>query len=127
MTKQNFKKYTATTMAAAAAATAIVPVAASADSTSGFLDVSDSNVHKENIMKLSEQGVIKGYENGNFEPYASITRGQIAAMLTKALELSIPEDVDKVLDRYSDVKSSDGYAKEIAAVTDAGIFKGDDG
>lgn len=125
MSNKNFRKYTVTTMAAAMAATSVVPVVASADTT--FSDVSDSNVHHDNIMELVDRDVIQGYENGNFGPYDSITRGQVAVMLTKALELPIPEDIDSVLEQYTDVNSGDRYAKEVAAVTAAGVFKGNDG
>src|SRR5699024_1075221 len=124
--KKTYNKYTATTMAAAAAVVSVAPVVASAD-TPGFPDVSDSNDHHDNIMELVERDVIQGYENGDFGPYDSITRGQVAVMLTKALELPIPENIDQILEVYSDVNPGDRYAEEIAAVTAADIFKGNDG
>jgi len=123
--KKNYNKYTATTMAAAAAVASVAPVVASAD-TAGFSDVSKDNAHYDNIMKLSEQNVIQGYPDGTFQPWESVTRGQVAVMLKEALELEIPENVEDVLAVYSDVNPGERYAEEVAAVTAAGIFKGTD-
>src|SRR5699024_2731222 len=74
-----------------------------------------------------ESGAITGYENGNFGPHDSITRGQVAVILAKQLELDVPSDIDSALENYSDVDQNHRYADEIAAVTAAGVFKGDDG
>src|SRR5699024_793012 len=123
--RKTYNKYTATTMAAAATVASIAPVVASAD-TEGFSDVTPENDHYESIIKLSEQGIIKGYPNGTFLPWDSVTRGQVAAMLTHALELEIPDDVENALKEYSDVNAGDEFAEQIAAVTAADIFKGTD-
>lgn len=89
-----------------------------------FSDIDQTNPHYNHVMNLYEQGIIQGYTDGSFGPWHSVTRGQVAAMLTNALELEVPEDIDATLAIYSDVQSGDRYAEEIAAVTEAGIFKG---
>src|SRR5699024_7275591 len=89
-----------------------------------FLD--KDNPHYDNVMELYEQGVIKGYPDGTFRPWNAVTRGQVAVMLTNALELEVPEDIEGALATYSDVSEGDRYAEEVAAVTAAGIFKGTD-
>jgi len=89
-----------------------------------FLD--KDNPHYDNVMELYEQGVIKGYPDGTFRPWNAVSRGQVAVMLTNALELEVPEDIEGALANYSDVSEGDRYAEEVAAVTAAGIFKGTD-
>lgn len=125
--KKTFRKYAITTMAAATATAAVVPAAVSADTQSGFPDVSESNSHYDAIMQLTESGAIKGFEDGTFRPYAEITRGQVAVILTEQLGLEVPKDVQSALAGYSDVDADHRYAAQIAAVTEADIFKGSDG
>src|SRR5699024_2999489 len=112
------------TMAAATAAATVVPAAVSADSQAGFPDVEKDNDHYDAIMQLTESGTIKGFEDGTFKPWDNITRGQVAAILTKELNLEIPSDIEGALKGYDDVDTDHEYAKYIAAVTEAGVFKG---
>ncbi|GAB4074287.1 hypothetical protein GCM10028778_17900 [Barrientosiimonas marina] len=123
MNKKTFRNAAISTMAASATVAAVAP-AVSAES---FSDVSQDHEHFQNIMQLTEQGVIKGHDDGTFRPYNSITRGQVAAMLTNALDLDVPGNVSDVLNQYDDVDASSDYAEPIAAVTEAGIFIGNNG
>ncbi len=50
---------------------------------SGFSDVKESDWSYKYIMKMLEDGVINGYEDGTFRPKNEITRAEIAVMLTK--------------------------------------------
>src|SRR5699024_694096 len=125
--KKTFRKYAVTTMAAATAAAGIVPAAVSADTQPGFPDVSPGSDHYDAIMKLTEAGVIQGYENGEFGPHDNLYRGHVAVILAKQLDLDVPEDVASVLEVYSDVDENHRYAEEIAAVTAANIFTGKNG
>lgn len=86
--------------------------------------IKKTNPHYDNVVKLFKQGVVQGYPDGKFHPWNDVSRGQVALMLTNALDLEVPTDVNKVLKTYSDIQSGDRYAEEIAAVTKAGIFKG---
>lgn len=92
-----------------------------------FRDFGPGDEGYEEVMKLVNKGVLRGYPDGDFKPYHSILREHSASMLTKALELPIPSDIEGVLSRYKDVRKGFVYDKEIAAVTAAGIFKGDNG
>ena len=58
----------------------------SAVGASGFSDIND-NTHKEAILALVDQGVIKGFPDGTFRPYQYITRGDAAVMVARALGL----------------------------------------
>lgn len=126
MYKKNYRKFAVSSMAATAAVAAVAPVASAADSIE-YTDVKPGDTHYEGIMALSEQGVIQGYPDGSFGVYDNVTRQQVAVMLTKALELETPADVGSVLDVYSDVNADSLYADSIAAVTEAGIFTGNNG
>ena len=79
---RSLKIFTAT----AVTASAIMPVAVSADSTT-FFDVETTNAHFDAITSLVERGIIKGYADGTYRPNATITRGQAAKILAKTLNL----------------------------------------
>ncbi|WP_052087764.1 glycoside hydrolase family 2 [Paenibacillus wynnii] len=51
-----------------------------------FTDIADHWV-KASIEKSVELGFVRGYEDGTFRPNRTVTRGEIAAMLAKALKL----------------------------------------
>ena len=125
---KTYRKFAVTTVAAAAAVASVAPVVASADSATTFPDVNDKTVPTKStqaaIYQLVSQGVVSGYADGTFKPGNDITRGQISEMLTKALELEIPGDVDKVNDVYADADKFYDKAKYIAATTNAGVFSG---
>lgn len=91
----------------------------------GFSDVKPGDDHYEAIKTLTEQNIVKGLEDGSFGQWDSVERQHVAAMLFNALELEAPSDVEGVLEKYNDVNSESMYAKEIAAVTEAGVFRGD--
>ena len=116
-------------MATAAAVASVAPVVASADET--FSDVNDKTVPEadmqEAIYALVEMGAISGFKDGTFKPGQSITRGQVAEIMTKALELPIPENADEVNKKYTDTEDFYDKAPYIAAVSDAGIFGGSSG
>ncbi|SFD86529.1 S-layer homology domain-containing protein [Lentibacillus persicus] len=124
---KNYHKLAAATMAAASAVVAVTPVAAAADDTV-FPDVEPDNDHYDSILKLKNDGIVIG-DNGMFKPYEPITRGQVAAILMKALDLELKApEVGANLTQYSDVSPlGSDYAYQIAAVTEAGIFHGDNG
>ncbi|SFD86511.1 S-layer homology domain-containing protein [Lentibacillus persicus] len=125
MSNNKFRKIAVPAMAASASVLAVAPAVSAQDVS--FTDIDESYTHYDNIMTLAEQGVISGYPDGEFKPYESITRGQVAVMLANALELETPEDVGEVLEAYNDVDENSDYAEAIAAVTEAGVFQGSDG
>jgi len=120
---KKFRKFAAASLAATATVVAVAPAVAAAQ----FDDVTENNVHADNISKLVEAGVITGYPNGEFRPAESIERRHVALMLYRQFELEAPADVEAVLADYTDVSSDDIYADEIAAVIEAGFFKGSNG
>ena len=84
-----------------------------------FVDVASTHPAHEAIKALNVEGIINGYENQQFRPTTEVTRGQAAAMVNRVLKLS-PKD--KVT--FTDVASNHSFAKDIAAMNEAGILKG---
>jgi len=58
-----------------------------------FADVDESNTHSDAIEWAAENGIVQGYENGDFGPFDNITRGQAASMFMRYDEYRM-EDVD---------------------------------
>ncbi len=50
---------------------------------SSFLDVSGNAYYADAINQMANWRVVKGYENGNFGPNDPVTRGQLAAILSR--------------------------------------------
>lgn len=60
-----------------------------ATSTDRFVD-DDGSVHEEAINRAVAAGVVSGRADGTYGPNALLSRGQIAAMLRRALDLPVP-------------------------------------
>ncbi|GAA1125675.1 S-layer homology domain-containing protein [Citricoccus alkalitolerans] len=52
-----------------------------------FQDVSDSSAHLEAITWLASEGISTGYKDGTFKPHNTITRGEVAALMTRMDEV----------------------------------------
>ena len=94
-----------------------------------FSDLLEGDGGYTETIDLVDQDIIKGYPDYRFKPHNSISREHVAAMLTrtKALDLETPVNVSAAVAKYSDVTKNYVYAKEIATVTEAGIFGGSGG
>lgn len=84
-----------------------------------FVDVPSTNPAHIAIKELNIAGVVNGFENQEFRPNESVTRGQAAAMINRVLKLDAKSSV-----KFSDVASNHSFAKDIAAMNEAGILKG---
>jgi hypothetical protein len=87
-----------------------------------FPDVDEDNVHYTAIHDLRARGIISGRADGTFGPAASVTRGQMAAIVARAAELD-PVDPDDADERFTDV---DGHTHEgaIYALAEAEVVAG---
>ncbi|MGO1060315.1 S-layer homology domain-containing protein [Planococcus sp. FY231025] len=72
------------------------------------------------IIYLYEEGIISGYPDGTFRPYAPVTRAQAIAMIGRALEL----DGTKRATPFSDVSASHTFSGYIASGAEEGIISG---
>jgi chitinase len=86
-----------------------------------FRDVS-TGVHAGAIERMAAGGVISGYPDATFRPTNRVTRGQVASMLTRSLDLD-PRSCTTVCARLSDVAGST-HAEAIHAAVGAGIVNG---
>ena len=88
-----------------------------------FDDVSETNVHAENICRLVEREITTGVTEDRFDPRGAVTRAQMASFLARALDLD-PSDED----RFPDVNPDSVHAPNINAIAEAEITLGrDDG
>lgn len=90
----------------------------------GFADVPDSHVFADDIVWLANSGITRGCnppDNDLFCPDDPVTRGQMAAFLTRALDMP-PSATDVFTDDDTSV-----FEADIQALAAAGITTGCDG
>ncbi|MDW0116321.1 S-layer homology domain-containing protein [Sporosarcina thermotolerans] len=84
-----------------------------------FPDVSSQSFASGAIQSANDEGIIKGYTDGNFKPDETVTRGEMAIFLTRAFKLTEEEPMT-----FTDVPvSSAGYAY-IPKIIAAGVTQG---
>ncbi|WP_379161090.1 S8 family serine peptidase [Paenibacillus sp. sgz5001063] len=71
------------------------------------------------IQTLADKLIIQGTSATTFSPLSNLTRAEFTALLTRALGLRTDASVT-----FSDVKSSDWYANDVAAASKAGLILG---
>jgi len=81
---------------------------------------------RDEILKMYAQGVVNGVGNGQFAPNYNITRAQFAAILVRALGLSLDNGYANG-DIFNDVNGIDWFASAVAAAYNAGIVRGYNG
>ncbi|WP_313639680.1 S-layer homology domain-containing protein [Paenibacillus sp.] len=87
------------------------------------VDLSDISDHwaKASIAKAVELGFVSGYENGTFRPNGTVTRGEFATMLARALKL---DSVDSEFS-FTDQGQTPVWAQPfIQALSKAGFISG---
>lgn len=92
-----------------------------------FTDVVKGAYYYDAVIELSSSGIISGYPDGTFRPNQALSRAHAIILLTRALNLKVPENYKEIADKFSDVGRNHIYAKEVAAVYNAGIFVGNNG
>ena len=85
---------------------------------SGFADVG-GHWAKDSIQRWAEHGVARGYDNAHFKPNASITRAEMAALLSNLMGLEETES-----NPFRDVPEDAWYKEDILKCVAAGIMKG---
>jgi hypothetical protein len=124
---KSYRKFLAGSVSAALVASAVGPVVANAAS---FSDVNPNDSHAANINALVELGYIKGFNDGTFKPYQSITRGQVAKIFARILEdkgFKAPEKLEQVFDDVPLDAKDQELVKAAAIVKAAGVMTGTDG
>ncbi len=95
-----------------------MPTAFAADSR--YIDTTDHWAETA-IERWSDYGVVEGYGDA-FNPDNSITRGQMATILSKTLGLT-----EEAENPFSDISADDWYAPYVLRCYKAGIMLGDNG
>ena len=72
------------------------------------------------IDRWLQHGIVQGDKDGNFKPYRSLSRGELAAIFTRMFGLT-----EKAENSYVDLKGTEWYADAILKCTAAGILEGD--
>ncbi|WP_432363777.1 S-layer homology domain-containing protein [Sporosarcina sp. UB5] len=121
-----YRKFVVGAASAALVASAVAPVASAAT----FSDTK-GNTHEAAINALVEAGIIKGYEDGTFQPNKTLTRSDVVKMMGKwlvSLGYEVPEDY-KTVQRFDDLPltANDELLQYAALTYDAGVFKGNNG
>ncbi|MDR6722591.1 hypothetical protein J2W91_001039 [Paenibacillus amylolyticus] len=100
----------------------------SSDNGSNFSDV-QGEWYSADVVAASESGLITGYSDGSFRPSESITRQELAVMLTRAITLINGEFQKPITDQREPVDLdlvSPWAVQAIQQVIALGIMKGDD-
>ncbi|GLI10617.1 hypothetical protein YDYSG_66510 [Paenibacillus tyrfis] len=99
-----------------------------AGSKAPFQDVSASDWFADDIAAAYEAGLINGVEEGRFAPHASISRQDLAVMLSRASSLiQLTPKSNPSRKPYADASEFAEYAmNSIDAVTKSGLMSGDE-
>ncbi|MGN4611251.1 S-layer homology domain-containing protein [Bacillus cereus group sp. MYBK71-2] len=89
--------------------------------TEHFIDVPKDHWSKNSINYLTEQNVISGYGNGKFGFGDNVTRGQVAAIISRYLKL---ENTGSASKHFSDIHGH-MFENSIKAVAEKGLMTGD--
>ncbi|MFC4410013.1 S-layer homology domain-containing protein [Chungangia koreensis] len=73
---------------------------------------------QKEMQAMIDQGIIQGFDNEMYYPRKTVTRGQFATFLMRALEL------EEATGSYPDVANSSALAKGIYAASEAGLMNG---
>ncbi|MNW29157.1 Endo-1,4-beta-xylanase A precursor [compost metagenome] len=95
--------------------------------TSSFTDISTQARYAKAVSTAQGLGLIEGYDDGTFRPDASVTREQLAVILSRTLRLTgkMPQTRSEGLELFSDKKQIAAWAVEpIAQLLDSDIIRG---
>lgn len=113
------KRISSVKSAAPAPVKAVTPKPLPPVTDGNFADVKTSHPAYVAIKSLNVSGVINGFEKQDFRPTEEVTRGQAAAMINRVLKLKPAKTI-----QFKDVPNNHGFAKDIAAMNEAGILQG---
>lgn len=88
-----------------------------------FSDVHSTDWYAAEVAKAMAAGYISGYSDGTVRPGNSITREEVAAMLTRICDLTTP-DADNVLAGFVDAGDIQWSKTAVASVTAVGYMNG---
>lgn len=84
-----------------------------------YTDVATDSWYNNAVSTLSNMGIINGYDDGTFQPNASITRAEFTAIATRFFDYTAEYD-----GAFNDVASGSWYADYVQAAVDMGLVDG---
>ncbi len=84
-----------------------------------YTDVATDSWYNNAVSTLSNMGIINGYEDGTFQPNASITRAEFTAIATRFFDYTAEYE-----GAFNDVASGSWYADYVQAAVDMGLVDG---
>ena len=84
-----------------------------------FADLAPDAPHVATIGALAEAGIVTGFPDGTVRPREPVTRGQLALMLARLLELDTAGEAP-----FHDVAAGTSVSGAVGALADAGIVRG---
>jgi len=86
-----------------------------------FSDVDKTHEHYVAIQFLSDNEIVKGYEDGTFKPEQAVNRAEALKIILESAKIKM-EDVEE--SQFSDVKPDAWFAKYVAVAKAKGIVNG---
>lgn len=84
-----------------------------------FSDVNYSSNVGEAVRKMTDKGIITGFDDGLFHPEESLTRAQAVKIINKIFGYGLPGAVS-----FQDVKEADWFYNDVAIAVNSGYIKG---
>ncbi len=85
-----------------------------------FTDITEFNWCNKQINALADENIVSGYDDRTFKPANSITRAEAAAIINRALERKIPDEVmADIICPFADVSSAHWAYSDILTATQA--------
>ena len=88
-----------------------------------FKDLNSFEWAKESIQALCDEGVLNGYDDGNFNPSGNVSRAEFVKMLVCGLEITVDE---KKKMRFMDCSGNDWFYPYVAIAYSVGCVNGID-
>ena len=86
-----------------------------------------SDCDDENVRLAAALGIVTGYEDGTFRPFATITREEAAAMLNRLYKILGGTQTAESRERYADDAQFGAWSRDsIYAMREIGIMKGEE-
>ena len=93
------------------------------DGSSPFTDVDASNVHKGNITRLFNAGIVNGKTSDTYDPAGPVTRAQMASFINRAEDFLTGTPFSSTEDFFTDDETS-VHEGNINGIAGAGIAQG---
>ncbi len=87
-----------------------------------FSDVPESAWYSGHVNRLSEMGIIAGYDDGTFRPGDNVTRAEAAALIARTLGIDDYVPIDRT--DFPDVPDTAWFAGPVLALVDQGVING---